>query len=184
MHTLAPPKANMGRGETAILARPPLAAATVAALRAVANRFGSTDGTRKLALLRVAAESAICDPEVLLTYHDVLLFLLAYPETAVLRGLATRELARVAAAARDIEEQGPSRERARLRGSGIAWSAITISYSYPIARSDVLSPSSTLARSRCRPAHRDAVATAAPALAGRLSASRRCSPVRSGDARP
>src|SRR5437773_7060894 len=134
MHTLAPPKANMGRGETAILARPPLAAATVAALRAVANRFGSTDGTRKLALLRVAAESAICDPEVLLTYHDVLLFLLAYPETAVLRGLATRELARVAAAARDIEEQGPSRERARLRGSGIAWSAITISYSYPIAR--------------------------------------------------
>ena len=123
-----------GRGETAISASRPLAAATVAALRAVANRFGSADNARKLALLRAAADAALGDPEVLLVYHDVLLLLLAYPATAPMRSLAARELARVAAAVRDIWDHGPSRARARLRGSGIAWSAITISYSYPIAR--------------------------------------------------
>jgi len=111
-----------------------LAGATVAALRAVANRFGSRDNDRKLALLRQAAAAGLGEPAVLLAYHDVLLFLLAYPATARIRMFAARELARVAAAARNIEENGPSRARALLRGSGIAWSAITISYSLPIAR--------------------------------------------------
>jgi len=123
-----------GRGQTAISAPRPLKAATVAALRAAANRFGKADAARKLALLCVASGAALGEPEVLLAYHDVLLFILAYPTTPPMRSLAARELTRVAAAARDIEEQGPSRACARLRGSGIAWSAITISYSYPIAR--------------------------------------------------
>jgi hypothetical protein len=124
----------MGRGDTAILAPRPLEGATVAALRSMANRFGSVERSRKFALLRVAADAAICDSEVLLAYHDVLLFLVAYPETAAMRSLASRELARDAASARDIEVHGPARARARLRGSGIAWSEITITYSYPIAR--------------------------------------------------
>ncbi len=125
---------DMGRGDTAIVAPRPLEAATVAALRSIANRFGSAVRPRKLALLRVAADTAICDTEVLLAYHDVLLFLLAYPETATMRSLASRELARVAASALDIAARGPVRACARLRGSGIAWSTITIAYSYPIAR--------------------------------------------------
>lgn len=124
----------MGCGETAMLTPRPLEAATVAALRSVANRFGSADRARRLALLRAAADGALCDPEALLAYHDVLLFLLAYPATAAMRSLVSRELARVAAAAREIEAHGPARARARLRGSGIAWSTITIAYSYPIAR--------------------------------------------------
>jgi hypothetical protein len=92
----------MDRSETAMLATRPLDTATVDALRSVANRFGSADGARKLALLRAAADAALCDVEVLLAYHDVLLFLLAYPATAAMRSRATRELARVAAATRDI----------------------------------------------------------------------------------
>jgi hypothetical protein len=123
----------MGRSDTAILAPRPLEPATVAALRSVANRFGSADGARKLALLRAAADAPLCDVEVLLAYHDVLLFLLAYPATAGMRSLAARELARVAAMARDIDAHGTAGARARLRGSGIAWSEITIAYSYPIA---------------------------------------------------
>src|SRR5204863_8813921 len=87
-----------------------------------------------VALLHAAADARLCDPEVLLAYHDVLLFLIAYPATAAMRSLATRELARIVAAARDVDAHGPARTRARLRGSGIAWSAITIAYSYPIAR--------------------------------------------------
>jgi hypothetical protein len=51
-----------------------------------------------------------------------------------MRSLAARELTRVAAVARDIDAHGPARARASLRGSGIAWSAITIAYGYPIVR--------------------------------------------------
>jgi hypothetical protein len=124
----------MDRRETAIPATRPLDTATVDALRSVANRFGGADGARKLALLRAAVGAPLCDVEVLLAYHDVLLFLLAYPATAAMRSRATRELARVAATTRDIDANGPARARARLRGSGVAWSTITIAFSYPIAR--------------------------------------------------
>jgi len=64
----------------------------------------------------------------------VLLFLLAYPATSATRSLASGELARVAAAAREIDSRGSPRDRGRLRGSGVAWSTITIAYTYPIAR--------------------------------------------------
>ena len=111
-----------------------LAAQTVTALHTAVNRFGGADGARGLALLRAAAGRALGDTQVLLAYHDVLLFLLAYPATAAMRALAARELARVAAAARDIDAHGPARARTALRGSGIAWSALTIAYGYPIVR--------------------------------------------------
>jgi hypothetical protein len=124
----------MGRKDTAILPRRQLEAATVTELRAAANRFGGAAGARSLALLRAAADGALGDIEVLLAYHDVLLFLLAYPATAAMRSLAARELTRVAAAARDIDTHGPARARNSLRGSGIAWSSITIAYGYSIVR--------------------------------------------------
>ena len=118
----------------AILPPRQLLAATVTTLRTLANRRGGADSARSLALLRTAADGALGDMEVLLAYHDVLLFLLAYPATAAMRSLAARELTRVAAVARDIDAHGPARARAALRGSGIAWSAITIAYGYPVVR--------------------------------------------------
>ncbi len=111
-----------------------LKAVTVAALRTLATRFGGADDARRFALLRAAAAAALGDMKVLLAYHDVLLFLLAYPATAAMRSLAALELTRVAAVARYIDAHGPARARAGLRGSGIAWSAISIAYGYPIAR--------------------------------------------------
>jgi hypothetical protein len=45
----------MRRSDTAILPPRQLEAATVTALRTVANRFGGADGARSLALLRAAA---------------------------------------------------------------------------------------------------------------------------------
>jgi hypothetical protein len=124
----------MRRSDTAILPRRQLSAATVTTLRTLANRCGGADGARSLALLRTAADGALGDMQVLLAYHDVLLFLLAYPATAATRSLAASELTRVAAVARDIDAHGPARARASLRGSGIAWSAITIVYGYPVVR--------------------------------------------------
>lgn len=106
----------------------------VAALRAAANRYGGTDSARKRDLLRRASVVTSMDADTLLAYHDVLLFLLAYPESATMRAHAARELTRVAAALCAIDAAGPARARSRLHGSGVAWSSITIAFSYPIAR--------------------------------------------------
>ena len=81
-----------------------------------------------------APAARLPDPESLLAYHDCLLFLLAYPESAALLAAARRELARVAAAARVIIETGPERVRAKLDNSGIAWAPTTIAFGYDIAR--------------------------------------------------
>jgi len=106
----------------------------VAALRAWANRHGREPAARKAALLRECAACAVIDPQELLAYHDCLLFLVAYPESAPLHAAARRELVRVAAAARVMVEAGPARARARLANSGVAWAPMTIAFGYDIAR--------------------------------------------------
>ena len=112
----------------------PLAAATIAALRACANQYGSEPAARKAALLRECAARALIDPDALLAYHDCLLFLLAYPESADLHATARRELARVAGTARIMIEDGSARTRARLANSGVAWAPMTIALGHDIAR--------------------------------------------------
>jgi hypothetical protein len=112
----------------------PLDLAHVTALRAAALRFGGAHASAKLARVRDCATRALDNPDALLAYHDLLLLLLAYPESRELLLLARRELDRVAAAARAIAEGGPPRTRARLRQSGVAWSEVTADFSYPIAR--------------------------------------------------
>jgi hypothetical protein len=106
----------------------------VAALRACANRFGGEATARKAALLRECAGCALTEPDSLLAYHDCLLFLLAYPESATLHAATRRELTRVAAATRILVESGPARTRARLANSGLAWAPMTIAFGYDIAR--------------------------------------------------
>ncbi len=73
-------------------------------------------------------------PSVLVAYHDCLLCLLAYPETRSLRDTARTELARVADAARAIVAKGPARARAKLANTGVAWTPVTISFGWDIAR--------------------------------------------------
>jgi hypothetical protein len=107
---------------------------TVAALRACANRFGREPGTRKAMLLRQCAAHALADPDTLLSYHDCLLFLLAYPESSALHAAARRELIRVADAARAMIDSGSVRTRARLANTGVAWAPMTIAFGYDIAR--------------------------------------------------
>ncbi len=112
----------------------PLRPAVVSALRDCANRFGTEMAAQKLALLRACSAAAILESGELLAYHDCLLFLLAYPETAQLHALARRELLRVAGAARLLVEKGNARERARLANSGVAWAPMTIAFGHTIAR--------------------------------------------------
>ncbi|MEP7181805.1 MAG: hypothetical protein ABI886_06440 [Betaproteobacteria bacterium] len=106
----------------------------VDALRAALTQFGGSTAAAKTAALGACARRALDDPEVLIAYHDALLFALAYPETAALRNSARRELRRVAGATRALVESGPARVRSRLENTGLAWSALTINFGWDIAR--------------------------------------------------
>ena len=106
----------------------------VQALRSVATRFGGVHRAHKMALLRDCAGHTITTPDVLRAYHDCLLFLLAYPESAALRVAAAAELRRTADAARRIIDESPSLVRKRLTGSGIAWCELTVNFGWDIAR--------------------------------------------------
>jgi hypothetical protein len=117
-----------------VTARRPLGDEQILALRAALGRFGEGAANRKAALLRACAQRPVDDPDVLVAYHDALLFALAYPESAALRRAATSQLGRVAGIARRIVDDGPARARARLENTGIAWSALTIGFGWDIAR--------------------------------------------------
>ena len=139
-----------------------LDAAAVAHLRRIALEFDAGSATRKSAALAQLARRAIDDPIALVAYHDCLLCLLAYPETRALRDAARAELARVAGAARGISVGGRARSRAKLANSGIAWTPLTISFGWDIAR--------WLARRFPRRADIDSFGDDGPALAGILAA--------------
>ncbi len=112
----------------------PLDLDSIQALREMSNRFGAPDNARKRELLLAAAGRRIDAAAVVVAYHDLLLFLLAYPASIALRDLAWQELARVADAAHALVETGSRRSRRQLRGTGVAWSDITIAFGWGIAR--------------------------------------------------
>jgi hypothetical protein len=103
-------------------------------LRAAASRFGGAECARKSALLAQGARRAIVDADVLVAWHDCLLYLIAYPESAALLRAARAELRRVAALARQLTATGPARERRRLEGSGLAWTTLTFAFGWDVAR--------------------------------------------------
>lgn len=105
----------------------------VRTLRAAAARFGGDNAARKVALLHDCTICAIADPDVLLAWHDCLLFLLAYPDTRALRDVAQAELLRLAATAKKFGDDGPARARRRLAGHGIAHSEVTFNFGWDIA---------------------------------------------------
>src|SRR5207245_6200166 len=102
-------------------------------LRAASSRFGEAECARKSALLARAAGSDIVESDVLVAWHDCLLYLLAYPETAALHRAARVELRRVAALAHRIAMHGRPRERRRLDGRGIAFTASTFAFGWKVA---------------------------------------------------
>jgi len=104
------------------------------ALRAAASRFGGPHAREKAALLGAAAGRPFAGPEALLAWHDALLFLLAHPETRDLRDAARRALDGVEAASRAVAERGPDAWRDRLAGHGIAWSSVTVTFGWDLAR--------------------------------------------------
>ena len=112
--------------------RAELTAGAVEELRIVARRFTREGAIAKSTLLRACRAATIEDPRVLVSYHDCLLFLMAYPQTPGLRASVEQELARVAAEARRLAQRG-ERDRWALEDSGVAWSETSPAFSYSIA---------------------------------------------------
>src|SRR6266542_773253 len=117
----------------------PAAAFAVDALRAIAQRCGGDAARQKRELLAQCARAFEArrerppDARTLVAYHDLLLFVIAYPDSAELALAAQRELRRVASMARRIAQHGSDRQRERLAGSGTAWSTVTAAFSLSIA---------------------------------------------------
>ncbi|HRK25218.1 MAG TPA: hypothetical protein PLQ11_09725 [Beijerinckiaceae bacterium] len=110
-----------------------LGLAEVEALRRLARQFEAGSDAAKLAELERCASLPILAPEVLVAWHDVLLFMLAYPQTPALRARCESELSRCAELARVLAGTGEDLPDA-LHGSGLAWTRVAVTFNHQVAR--------------------------------------------------
>jgi hypothetical protein len=103
-------------------------------LRVAASRFGDAECAHKGKLLARASACDIVDADVLVAWHDCVMYLIAYPESAALHRAACAELRRVAALARRMGASSRAREQRRLEGSGVAHTTSTFAFGWDIAR--------------------------------------------------
>lgn len=98
-------------------------------LRSCSNRYGASWTARKEELLHQFAARHITEVNVLLAYHDCLLFLLAYPENRKQFQLAAKELDRIAGIVQSIFDGLNQRKQKQLSGTGIACSSVHVAFS-------------------------------------------------------
>ncbi|MBK9732554.1 MAG: hypothetical protein IPO83_14970 [Chitinophagaceae bacterium] len=101
-------------------------------LRSVSNRFGRTWAEQKALLLKKISSRPINEMQVLIAYHDCLLFLQAYPENKSLFQLSAIELERVSNSARSIFENGSQRNQKQLSGTGIAFTPVNVAFGFDL----------------------------------------------------
>jgi hypothetical protein len=97
----------------------------VAELRAVRTTFGRRAAARKAALLREIAALPLTTPRLLRDYHDVLLFMAAYPDGPDVRETVEAELTRLAARAAELA----ARRASTLADTGIAGTTVESAFS-------------------------------------------------------
>ncbi|MHC4107407.1 MAG: hypothetical protein ACYSTY_04895, partial [Planctomycetota bacterium] len=103
---------------------------SVTALREARTDFGRQARRRKLELLAQCAACGLDDARLLRDYHDVLLFLAAYPDDREVRRRVESELLRLTAAARHHSSR--RRSARTLAGSGIASTVVEAAFSVHI----------------------------------------------------
>lgn len=104
-------------------------------LERAAQSFGLREQAKVPRLLARLAKSDISDPDLLVQYHELLLFIRAYPQTARVVTLADRELAsfsRRVKALRDADADLSSLETPET--SGIAGTSVSDTFTFPIVR--------------------------------------------------
>ncbi|HYV94379.1 MAG TPA: hypothetical protein VE978_21585 [Chitinophagales bacterium] len=99
-------------------------------LRSICNVFDEQALMKKKQLLSEISLSKLNQPKKLFEYHQLLLFLSAYPQSKELLLLAEKELHRVAASAKEIFDGKNERLRTQLVNTGIANTQLNISFSF------------------------------------------------------
>ena len=97
----------------------------VAALAKIRTGYGSAPRVERRRLLRAASRHSLDDTATLTNYHEILLFLCAFPDDPGILKLAIQELRRVRSAASHLTRRNRLADRRKLDDSGIAG---TVSY--------------------------------------------------------
>ncbi|MDH3768975.1 MAG: hypothetical protein OES99_11050, partial [Gammaproteobacteria bacterium] len=105
----------------------------IESLVAMRGKRGRRWITRKLALLNKISATPLTSAKVVRSYHDLLMFLVAFPDDATLHRLAKSELKRIAATIRQARSAG-RRLVGSLADTGIAETDVAYVYTLPIAR--------------------------------------------------
>lgn len=102
-------------------------------LAATRGKHGSVWAGRRKALLQKISSAPLTAASALRAYHDLLLFLVAFPDDVVLHRLASDELERIAATICQARKAG-RRLADSLANTGIAHTDVAYVYTLPIAR--------------------------------------------------
>lgn len=105
----------------------------VSQLIGIQQRFDAGSATQKVNLLRkLSAE--LLNARSLIRYHHCLLFLAAFPQSQVMHSLVQKEMMRVAGMAEGIFNGRSKKEMDRLTNSGIAGTALHVSFSFDLVK--------------------------------------------------
>ena len=111
-----------------------MALAQVEALRRLAREFSPDSADRKQRMLTDLAAMAIDDPATLLAWHDLLLLLLAYPQTPALREACEAELVAVADRVQRLVAANDGEVPDALYGSGLAGARLAVTFNHQVSR--------------------------------------------------
>jgi hypothetical protein len=103
----------------------------LARLEACKGKFGSQAAREVLAVLKHAERTRFLDPQELIQFHETVLFLRAYPQSAQVLRRADRILLSFGARVRGL----PREDFEYSDVSGIAGTGLTTNFSYPFAKS-------------------------------------------------
>lgn len=96
------------------------------------RNFSTPSTVRKLVLLKLLSSKMITDAAVLKKYHEMLLFILAYPDNKELYTLAHQQIQQLKRSAEEIFRNYAPRKQSLLNGSGICSSELVYAFSYEI----------------------------------------------------
>ncbi len=99
-------------------------------LKHLSTRFGEPFTLQKEQLLTTVAAMNAVDVKVIIAYHEVLLFLKAYPENRTLRDLTLLELKKLAVAVSNLSES----KKEKLVRSGISNSETRANFSFTLCK--------------------------------------------------
>jgi hypothetical protein len=103
-------------------------------LRQLSNQFSTEAEQQKNYLLQQLAGINFTTPKELMTYHEILLFMAAYPQSSTLHKTTRAELKRIAQFATAIQNGNNTAKAEQLVRTGIAGTATRANFSLTLCR--------------------------------------------------